>query len=83
MTDTEVQQRWTRWHSDEWTAMVELRAGGEWRYDAWQGPAHMLTKTAASKVAAMHAAEDVVRHSGHRCTARCSFWVPDTPEDLA
>jgi hypothetical protein len=39
-------------------------------------------KPAASKIDAQHKAEDVVRNSGHRCVARCSFWVPDTPEEL-
>jgi hypothetical protein len=81
MQTPEIQQRWTRWHSDDWTAMVVHTAQGEWRYDARQGAPLELTRTATSKVAAQHAAEDIVRTSGHRCTARCSFWVPDTPED--
>jgi hypothetical protein len=77
-----IQNRWTRWHSDDWTAMVVLTSAGEFQYTAWQGAHEDAMKTAPSRVAAQHAAEDIVRKSGHRCTARCSFWVADTPEDL-
>jgi hypothetical protein len=41
-----------------------------------------VTKPATGLANAQHQAEDVVRASGHRCTASCSFWVPDTPEEL-
>jgi len=61
---------------------VILTDTGEWRYHAWQGPHGDGMHTAPSRVAAQHAAEDIVRKSGHRCTARCSFWVAESPEDL-
>ena len=80
--DTDIEKRWTRWHSDDWTAIVVRTNTGEWRYNAWQGPPDDQMKAAASLVTAQHSAEDIVRHSGHRCTARCSFWVPDVPEEI-
>jgi hypothetical protein len=77
-----IQNKWTRWHSDDWTAVVVLSTDGHYAYNAWQGDAEGDLKNAPSRVAAQHAAEAIVRESGHRCTARCSFWVPDNPEEL-
>ena len=80
--DAQIDNKWTRWHSDDWTAVVFLTADGRYQYMAWQGAINGEMKSAPSRVAAQHAAESIVRESGHRCTARCSFWVPDNPEDL-
>ena len=80
--DRHVMQRWTRWHSDGWTLVVVETDKGEFFYHASQGNLEEPPRPAASKADAQHRAEDVVRSSGHRCVARCSFWVPDTPEDL-
>jgi hypothetical protein len=80
--DRHVMQRWTRWHSDDWTLVVVQTDKGEFFYNASQGNLEDPLQPAASKTDAQHRAEDVVRNSGHRCVARCSFWVPDTPEDL-
>jgi hypothetical protein len=80
--DLPVTRRWTRWHSDDWTLVVVETATGEFFYNASKGDAADQMKPAASKVDAQHRAEDIVRKSGHRCIARCSFWVPDTPEEL-
>jgi hypothetical protein len=80
--DGHVVQRWTRWHSDGWKLTVVETDKGEFFYNTLQGEGEAVMKPAASKTDAQHSAEDVVRHSGHRCVARCSFWVPDTPEDL-
>jgi hypothetical protein len=82
MTDTRITQRWTRWHSDDWTLLVEQTSGGEFFYTVTRNGIEEPRQRAASKIDAQHKAEDVVRGSGHRCVARCSFWVPDTPEEL-
>jgi hypothetical protein len=79
---THITQRWTRWHSDDWTLVVVRTDKGEFFYRATQGIVDEVMQPASSKVDAQHRAEDIVRTSGHRCIARCSFWVPDTPEDL-
>jgi hypothetical protein len=82
MTEMHVVQRWTRWHADEWKLVVIQNDKGEFFYGASKGGVEDAMTRAASKVDAQHKAEDIVRHSGHRCIARCSFWVPDTPEEL-
>ena len=69
---------WTRWHSDDWILKV-VQDGDEWGYTIAHRSSDAGVKPAASLVDAQHKAEDVVRHSGHRCTARCSFWIPDVP----
>ena len=74
-------KRWLRWHSDDWSAIVVKTDDGEWRYNAWQGPPDDMMKPASGLADAQHRAEDIVRGSGHRCTARCSFWVPEEPEE--
>jgi hypothetical protein len=79
---THIVQRWTRWHSDDWTLLVEKTEAGEFFYTVTQQGVEAPRQRAASKIDAQHKAEDVVRGSGHRCVARCSFWVPDTPEEL-
>ena len=75
-------KRWTRWHADGWTAIVLQNEAGDWSFKTWQGPEAGAMKPASGRADAQHRAEDIVRNSGHRCTARCSFWVPDVPEDL-
>ena len=80
--DAHVTQRWTRWHSDDWTLVVARTDHGEFFYTVSKDGVDQPARPAASKIDAQHQAEDVVRNSGHRCVARCSFWVPDTPEDL-
>lgn len=77
----QIEKRWTRWHSDDWIASVVNTGTGEWLYNAWQGPRDDTMKPASSLADAQHRAEDIVRGSGHRCTARCSFWVPDVPDE--
>ena len=81
-SDRHVTQRWTRWHSDDWTLVVIQTDQGEFFYNASLGNLDDSMQPAASKIDAQHRAEDIVRTSGHRCSARCSFWVPETPEDL-
>ena len=75
-------KRWTRWHSDDWTSIVVQSETGEWSFNTWQGAVDETMKPAGGRADAQHRAEEIVRNSGHRCTARCSFWVPDVPEDL-
>jgi hypothetical protein len=57
---------------------------GEWLWGMSQGsePTDGDLKPARGLADAQHQAEDIVRISGHRCTARCSYWVPDIPEEL-
>jgi hypothetical protein len=81
-SDRHITQRWTRWHSDDWTLVVVQTDKGGFFYTASRGNVEDSMKPASSKVDAQHRAEEIVRRSGHRCIARCSFWVPDTPEDL-
>ena len=69
---------WTRWHSDDWILKV-VRADEGWGYTISHPSSDGTVKPAASLIDAQHKAEDVVRNSGHRCTARCSFWIPDVP----
>ena len=79
----EFENRWTRWHSDGWTGMVIKTRTGEWLWEMWQGERQGENwKRAGGLANAQHQAEEIVRASGHRCVARCSFWVPDTPEEL-
>jgi hypothetical protein len=80
--DAHVAQRWTRWHSDDWTLVVARTDKGEFFYTVTRAGIEQPAQPAASKIDGQHKAEDIVRNSGHRCIARCSFWVPDTPEDL-
>jgi hypothetical protein len=74
-------KRWTRWHSDDWTGVVVQTDAGEWFYGVSQGAGDPVLKPAAGRADAQHRAEEIVRNSGHRCTARCSFWVSDLPEE--
>ena len=81
-------KRWTRWHADDWTGVVVQTDSGEWFYDASQNlprpseaEAGDTMKPASGRAEAQHRAEEMVRNSGHRCTARCSFWVSDLPEE--
>lgn len=76
-----TEKRWTRWHSDNWTAIVVKTEKGEWLYNAWQGAIDDTMHRGAGLADAQHRAEEIVRSSGHRCIARCSFWVPDVPEE--
>ena len=80
----EFENRWSRWHSDGWTGRVVKTKRGEWLWGMSQGsePDEGALKPARGLADAQHQAEDIVRASGHRCTARCSYWVPDIPEDL-
>jgi hypothetical protein len=80
--DARITQRWTRWHSDDWTLVVERTDKDEFSYRVTRNGIEEPARPASSKIDAQHRAEDVVRGSGHRCVARCSFWVPDTPEEL-
>ena len=80
--DARVTQRWTRWHSDDWTLVVAQTDNGEFFYTVTRAGVGQAPQRAASKIDAQHRAEDIVRNSGHRCVARCSFWVPDTPEEF-
>ena len=77
----DFENRWTRWHSDGWIGRVIKTKTGEWFWGMAQNVEPDVTKPATGLANAQHQAEDVVRASGHRCTARCSFWVPDTPEE--
>jgi hypothetical protein len=69
---------WTRWHSDDWILKV-VHDAGQWGYTVAHPSSDAEVKPAASLIDAQHKAEEVVRNSGHRCTARCSFWIPDVP----
>jgi len=76
-----VTRTWTRWHSDGWILNVFRIGQDEFFYAASQHGADAHRTPARSLTDAQHQAEDIVRNSGHRCTARCSFWVPDTPDE--
>ena len=78
----DFENRWSRWHSDGWVGRVIKTRNGGWLWGMAQGGEPTELKKAKGLADAQHQAEDIVRASGHRCTARCSFWVPDTPEDL-
>jgi hypothetical protein len=69
---------WTRWHSDDWILKV-IHQDGEWGYTIAHPSSDGAMRPATSLIDAQHKAEDVVRNSGHRCTARCSFWISDVP----
>ena len=76
-----VDKTWTRWHSDGWVLTV-TRSAGQFVYRSQQdGQADAAAQPAATLAEAQHKAEDVVRGSGHRCVARCSFWIPDPPDE--
>lgn len=77
-----ITQTWTRWHSDGWVLKVFRTDQDQFLYSASQHDSDSPRTAARGLADAQHQAEDIVRNSGHRCTARCSFWVPDTPEDL-
>jgi hypothetical protein len=73
---TDVVKTWTRWHSDGWVLTVIRTSAGKHLYKAQQEQQPETPMApAASLVDAQHKAEDVVRNSGHRCVARCSFWI--------
>ena len=78
----EAQRTWTRWHADGWVLKVLQDQAGAFFYTAQQDGAPEVTPVSATGLAdAQHRAEDTVRNSGHRCVARCSFWIPDQPDD--
>jgi hypothetical protein len=73
---------WTRWHSDGWVLSVLRTDTGDYFYKTQrEGQPEATPEPAKSLVDAQHRAEDVVRSSGHRCVARCSFWIADPPDD--
>lgn len=73
---------WTRWHSDGWVLTVFRTPHGEYSYRSHrEGQADTAALPAKSLVDAQHRAEDIVRNSGHRCVARCSFWIADPPDE--
>ena len=73
---------WTRWHADGWVLSVIRTDSGDYFYKVQQDTAaEAAFEPARSLVDAQHRAEDVVRSSGHRCVARCSFWIPDPPDE--
>ena len=73
---------WTRWHSDGWVLTVIRTPDREYFYRTQQeGQDEAPLLPAASLVDGQHRAEDVVRNSGHRCVARCSFWIADPPDE--
>ncbi|MEQ1574002.1 MAG: hypothetical protein ABL993_07120 [Vicinamibacterales bacterium] len=75
-----MEQRWTRWHSDGWVLTVVRTPDGEFFYASQQEQAVEAPMTPALSLPdAQHKAEDIVRNSGHRCVARCSFWIPSQP----
>lgn len=76
-----ITRTWTRWHSDGWVLKVFRTDQDEFFYAASQHEAEAPHTRARSLTDAQHQAEDLVRNSGHRCTARCSFWVPDTLDE--
>ncbi len=69
---------WTRWHSDDWILRV-VEDDHRWSFTVTHPSSDGAPTRAASLIDAQHRAEEVVRNSGHRCTARCSFWIPDVP----
>ncbi len=78
----DVEQSWTRWHSDGWVLTVTRTADGRYAYRSQQdGQGDAAAQPASTLAEAQHKAEDIVRGSGHRCVARCSFWVPDQPDE--
>lgn len=76
------EKTWTRWHSDGWVLTVIRTPAGEYFYRTQKEsePEAPLVQ-GLSQVDALHKAEDVVRNSGHRCVARCSFWIADPPDE--
>jgi hypothetical protein len=78
----DIDKTWTRWHADGWMLTVVRSTSGEYFYKAQQEQAaDAQLQPASSLVDAQHNAESVVRDTAHRCVARCSFWVPDTPDE--
>ena len=77
-----TEKTWTRWHSDGWILTVVQTPAGQFLYRSQQEQAAEAPLTLAAGLAdAQHKAEDVVRNSGHRCVARCSFWIPNQVEE--
>jgi hypothetical protein len=73
---------WTRWHSDGWVLTVQRMPNGHFFYRSQrENEADAPLLPAAGLADAQHKAEDIVRDSGHRCVARCSFWIPDQPDE--
>jgi hypothetical protein len=73
-----VATTWTRWHSDDWILKV-VHESDRWGYTVSHASTDGSLTPATSLIDAQHQAEEIVRNSGHRCTARCSFWIPDVP----
>ena len=77
-----VENTWTRWHSDGWVLTVTRSADGRYVYRSQQeGQADAPALPAATLAEAQHRAEDIVRGSSHRCVARCSFWIAEQPDE--
>jgi len=77
----DIAKTWTRWH-DGWVLTVIRTSTGEHFYKSQQDhQPDVPLNAAASLVDAQHKAEDVVRGSGHRCVARCSFWIAEPADD--
>ena len=73
---------WTRWHADGWVLTVYRTPQGDYSFTSQQdGQPAAAVQPAKSLVDAQHRAEDIVRNSGHRCVARCSFWIADPPDE--
>ena len=78
----DIDKTWNRWHSDGWVLTVVRDAAGRYFFKAQrEGQPEMPLEPAVSLVDAQHSAEDIVRNSGHRCVARCSFWIADPPDE--
>ena len=78
----DVEKTWNRWHAEGWLLTVERNTAGAFRYRSQQeGQPEHAWQPATSLVDALHKAEDIVRNSGHRCVARCSFWIADPPDE--
>ena len=77
----DVEKTWTRWHSDGWVLTVVRTPAGHFYRTQRDGQPDATPIKANSLVDALHKAEDVVRNSGHRCVARCSFWIADPPDE--
>jgi hypothetical protein len=76
------EKTWTRWHSDGWVLTVTRTDSGDYFYKVHQdGRGEAPPQPATRQVDAQHNPESHVRDSGHRCVARCSFWIPDPPDE--
>lgn len=76
-----IDKTWNRWHSDGWVLTVVRDAGKYFYRSQRDNEPEAALQPAASLVDAQHKAEDIVRNSGHRCVARCSFWIADPPDE--